>query len=130
MKKLLIVSALFLTACSSPPEPPQVDWKHNPETVNTQLIDWQPTNAVIKSDKVSSTWVKVIRDFKPENRLFDDSVFYSVAHSNSIIVETGSGTDFFTAKNWLRSNGAEGVIQHRYKTNCLSCRSTNIYLSR
>ncbi|HGR5033411.1 TPA: conjugal transfer protein, partial [Klebsiella pneumoniae] len=27
MKKMLMVSVLFLSACSSPPEPPQVDWE-------------------------------------------------------------------------------------------------------
>ncbi|ECL5509822.1 conjugal transfer protein, partial [Salmonella enterica] len=26
MKKILMISILFLTACSSPPEPPQVEW--------------------------------------------------------------------------------------------------------
>ncbi|HBW9136120.1 TPA: conjugal transfer protein, partial [Klebsiella pneumoniae] len=104
MKKMLMVSVLFLSACSSPPEPPQVDWEQNPETVNTQLMDWQPTYSVIKSDKVNSSWVKVIHNFRPENRLYDDAVFYSVAHSDSVIVETSNGTDFFTAKNWLRAN--------------------------
>ncbi|EEN9848745.1 conjugal transfer protein [Salmonella enterica] len=130
MKKMLMVSVLFLSACSSPPEPPQVDWEQNPGTVNTQLMDWQPTYSVIKSDKVNSSWVKVIHDFRPENRLYDDSVFYSVAHSDSVIVETSNGTDFFTAKNWLRANGANGVIQYRYKMNCLSCRTTSVYLFR
>ncbi|MGE2160925.1 cag pathogenicity island Cag12 family protein [Enterobacter hormaechei] len=130
MKKMLMVSVLFLSACSSPPEPPQIDWKQNPETVNTQLMDWQPTYSVIKSDKINSSWVKVIHDFRPENRLYDDAVFYSVAHSDSVIVETNNGTDFFTAKNWLRANGANGVIHYRYKMNCLSCRTTSVYLSR
>ncbi|HBR6621186.1 TPA: conjugal transfer protein [Klebsiella pneumoniae] len=130
MKKMLMVSVLFLSACSSPPEPPQVDWKQNPETVNAQLMDWQPTYSVIKSDKVNSSWVKVIHDFRPENRLYDDAVFYSVAHSDSVIVETSNGKDFFTAKNWLRANGANGVIQYRYKMKCLSCRTTSVYLSR
>ncbi|HFF7121841.1 TPA: cag pathogenicity island Cag12 family protein, partial [Klebsiella pneumoniae] len=62
--------------------------------------------------------------------LYDDAVFYSVAHSDSVIVETSNGTDFFTAKNWLRANGANGVIQYRYKMNCFSCRTTSVYLSR
>ncbi|EHV3738041.1 conjugal transfer protein, partial [Salmonella enterica] len=26
MKKILMISILLLTACSSPPEPPQVEW--------------------------------------------------------------------------------------------------------
>ncbi|WP_407228289.1 hypothetical protein [Escherichia coli] len=56
--------------------------------------DWQPTNQVVKSDKVTSTWMKVITNFSPENRLYDDSVFYAVAHSSVIIVETTNGGDF------------------------------------
>ncbi|EAM3734459.1 conjugal transfer protein, partial [Salmonella enterica] len=27
MKKILMISILVLTACSSPPEPPQVEWE-------------------------------------------------------------------------------------------------------
>ncbi len=66
--KMLMVSVLFLSACSSPPEPPQVDWEQNPETVNT--INGLATDiSVIKSDKVNSSWVKVIHNFRPENRL-------------------------------------------------------------
>ncbi len=130
MKKMLMVSVLFLSACSSPPEPPQVDWKQNPETVNTQLMDWQPTYSVIKSDKVKLSWVKVIHDFRPENRLYDDAVFYAVAHSDTIIIESGKGEDFFTTKNWLRSNGAYGVIQYRYKNDGFGFKSINIFLQK
>lgn len=128
--KRVMFGVIFLVSCSSPPEPPQVDWKKSPETMNTQLMDWQSTFTVIKSDQVKSSWVKVIHNFTPENRLYDNAVFYAVAHSDSIIVESSNGTDFFIAKDWLRSNSAYGVIQYRYKTNCLSCRTTSIYLSR
>ncbi|EIQ1507053.1 conjugal transfer protein, partial [Salmonella enterica] len=31
MKKILMISILLLTACSSPPEPPQVEWERRPE---------------------------------------------------------------------------------------------------
>ena len=99
MKKLILLSAIVMSGCSSPPEPPQVNWSDKPETMNSQLPDWQPTNQVVKSDKVTSTWMKVITNFSPENRLYDDSVFYAVAHSPVIIVETTNGGDFFIAKN-------------------------------
>ncbi len=79
MKKMLMVSVLFLSACSSPPEPPQVDWEQNPETVNTQLMDWQPTYSVIKSDKVNSSWIKVIHDFRPET-VFMMMLFFIPLH--------------------------------------------------
>ncbi|HHK9583879.1 TPA: cag pathogenicity island Cag12 family protein [Citrobacter braakii] len=130
MKKLILLSAIVMSGCSSPPEPPQVNWSDKPETMNSQLPDWQPTNQVVKSDKVTSTWMKVITNFSPENRLYDDSVFYAVAHSPVIIVETTNGGDFFIAKKWLRNNGAYGVIQYRYKSNGFVVRSTNIYFER
>lgn len=81
MKKILMISILVLTACSSPPEPPQVEWEKMPEVMNTQIMNWTPTSNVIKSDNINSLWSKVLPDFKPENRLYDDSVFYAVAHS-------------------------------------------------
>lgn len=129
MKKLVLISVLFLAACSSPPEPPQVDWKNKGEVMNTELMQWQPTFTIIKSDAVKSSWEKVITNFTPENRLYDDAVFYAIAHSDTIIVETNNnGVDYFTAKNWLRAHGAYGVIQFKNKTDCITCRSTNVYL--
>ncbi|EIS0020368.1 conjugal transfer protein, partial [Salmonella enterica subsp. enterica serovar Infantis] len=50
MKKILMISILLLTACSSPPEPPQVEWERRPEVMNTQIMNWTPTSNVIKSD--------------------------------------------------------------------------------
>ncbi|EGE1656540.1 Cag pathogenicity island protein Cag12, partial [Escherichia coli] len=38
--------------------------------------------------------------------------------------------DFFNAKNWLRQNGAKGVIEYQPVFNCLTCRETTIYFSR
>ncbi len=60
MKKILMISILFLTACSSPPEPPQVEWEKRPEVMNTQIINWTPTSNVIKSDNINSSWSKVL----------------------------------------------------------------------
>jgi len=128
MKRIVLAGFVFLSACSSPPEPPQVDWKKNPETVNSQLMDWQTDFTVIKSDRINSSWVKLIRNFSPENRLYSDDVFFAVAHSDSIIVESSRGDDFFTAKNWLRSNGAYGLIQYRKKPEYFDIESINIYL--
>lgn len=130
MKKISIMFFLFLSACASPPEPPQVDWKGKPETMNSQLMDWEPTFNVIKANKVNSVWTKVIRNFSPENRLYSDDVFYAVAHSDFITVESSRGDDFFTTKNWLRANGAYGVIQYRYKPAEFGIHSINVYLQR
>lgn len=130
MKKVVLTGILFLSACSSPPEPPQVDWKQDPETMNSQLMDWQPTFTVIKSGRVNSSWIKLIRNFHPENRLYSDDVFFAVAHSDYITVESSRGDDFFTAKSWLRSNGAYGVIQYKYKPDDFGIKPINIYLQK
>ncbi|HGK4568949.1 TPA: cag pathogenicity island Cag12 family protein, partial [Yersinia enterocolitica] len=54
----------------------------------------------------------------------------AVAHSDFIIVESSRGDDFFTAKNWLRSNGSYGLIQYRYKADNFGIKSINIYLQK
>ena len=59
MKKILMISILVLTACSSPPEPPQVEWEKRPEVMNTQIMNWKPTSGVIKSDNINSSLSKV-----------------------------------------------------------------------
>ncbi|MDH8399163.1 cag pathogenicity island Cag12 family protein, partial [Klebsiella pneumoniae] len=58
------------------------------------------------------------------------AVFYAAAHSTRIVVSAQSGTDFFNARNWLRQNGAKGVIEYQPVFTCLTCRETTIYFSR
>ncbi|EBE2365209.1 conjugal transfer protein [Salmonella enterica] len=129
MKKLLLLSIFLLGACSSPPEAPKVDWDKKEEVMNTQLMAWSPTDHVIKSDVVNGHWQQKITGFVPENRFYNDSVFYAVAHSKRIIVETSGSTAFFTAKNWLRQHGATGLIEYRNNQPCITC-NTNIYFGR
>ncbi|EED2840856.1 conjugal transfer protein [Salmonella enterica subsp. enterica serovar Oranienburg] len=130
MKKMLMVCILFLSACSFPPEPPQVEWEKRPEVMNTQIMNWTPTSGVIKSGNISSSWSKVLSGFRPENRLYDDSVFYAVAHSEKIVVRTSSFGGYWTAKNWLRRNGATGVIEYQPLKRLLNNDYVEIYLSR
>lgn len=113
MKKLLLLISFLAGACSSPPEAPQVDWDRKGDVMNSELMTWQPTEQVIKSGAVSGHWQQKIENFRPENRLYNDDVFYAVAHSERVIVETAGADSFFTAKNWLRRNGAQGVIEYR-----------------
>ncbi|ECZ5471009.1 conjugal transfer protein [Salmonella enterica subsp. enterica serovar Oslo] len=129
MKKILMVSIILLAACSSPPEPPQVDWKKKPETINSEMMNYKSTYSVIKSDNVNGKWSKEIRNFKPENRLYDDAVFYAVTHSDRIVVSTSSADGFWIAKDWLIKNGATCVIEYQPVINCLTCRETNLYFS-
>lgn len=129
MKKKLFVFLWLLTGCSSPPQAPQIDWDDKREVMNTQLMAWTPTNDVIKSEETTGHWAKKIVQFIPENRLYDDAVFYAVAHSTRIMVETSGATEFFKATDWLRKNGAKGVIEFHSNKLCASC-GTTLYLER
>lgn len=130
MKRIILLSALFIASCSSPPEPPKVDWKGKPEVMNSQLPDWKATQGVIKSDKVTGRWSQVLRGFTPENRLYNDAVFYAVAHSDRIVIETSDSGAYFTAKAWLREHGATGVIEYKPLYSAWVGRTTNIYVQR
>ncbi|HDN7368044.1 TPA: conjugal transfer protein [Salmonella enterica subsp. enterica serovar Chester] len=130
MKKMIMVCILFLIACSSPPEPTQVEWEKRPEVMNTQIISWTPTSGVIKSDNINSSWSKVLSDFSPENRLYDDSVFYAVTHSEKIVIRASSFNNYWTAKDWLRRNGATCVIEYQPLKSWLKNDYVEIYLSR
>ncbi|EPE3084601.1 cag pathogenicity island Cag12 family protein [Morganella morganii] len=129
MKKILLLSIFLLGACSSPPEAPKVDWDEKGDVMNTQLMNWSPTDKVIKSDKTIGNWSWKIRNFIPENRFYHDDVFYAIAHSKRVVVETTGSTDFFNAKAWLRKNGAEGVIEYRSNKPCVMC-TTTLYLEK
>ena len=130
MKKVMLVFVFLATACSSPPEAPKVDWKGNAEVMNSHAIDWQANQGVIKSDSVTGQWSQVLRGFKPENQLYDDAVFYAVAHSDRIVVETSESGAYFTAKRWLQEHGATGVIEYQTKPYSLGLKTTNIYIQK
>ncbi|EFB70481.1 cag pathogenicity island Cag12 family protein [Providencia rustigianii] len=130
MKKIVWFSVFFLTACSSsPPEAPKVDWGKKETSMNTQLMTWTPTHTVIKSDEVNEKWQKRIENFIPENRFYDDAVFYAIAHANKIIIEVNGGHEFLNTKAWLQAHGANAVIQYQPKPKWLK-NSTTIYLIR
>ncbi|HHV4851207.1 TPA: cag pathogenicity island Cag12 family protein [Klebsiella pneumoniae] len=130
MKKVMLVFVFLATACSSPPEAPKVDWKGSAEVMNSHAIDWQANQGVIKSDSVTGQWSQVLRGFKPENRLYDDAVFYAVAHSDRIFVETSESGAYFTAKRWLQEHGATGVIEYRKNNDNFGLKTTNIYVAK
>lgn len=130
MRKLILLFIFVTAACSSPPEAPKVDWKGNAEVMNSHAIDWQDNQGVIKSDSVTGHWSKVLRGFKPENRLYDDAVFYAVAHSDRVVVETSESSAYFISKRWLKEQGATGVIEYRKINDNFGLKTTNIYVAR
>ncbi|HEK1936157.1 TPA: cag pathogenicity island Cag12 family protein [Proteus mirabilis] len=120
MKKGLWLSVVLLTACSSPPEAPKVDWGKKEVAVNAKIMTWTPIHTVVSSDVVNDEWQKRINNFIPENSLYDDAVYFAIAHSNKIIVEANNGTEFLKTKEWLQAHGANGVIQYQKKSNWLN----------
>ncbi|HGN1993981.1 hypothetical protein [Proteus mirabilis] len=49
MKKGLWLSVVLLTACSSPPEAPKVDWGKKEVAVNAKIMTWTPIHTVVSS---------------------------------------------------------------------------------
>lgn len=130
MKKLLIISiSLLLAACSSPPDAPKVEWDKNGVMMNDTIPEWTPQTAVIKTCGVTGKWQYKISHFVPENRIYNDTVFYMVAHSDRIIVLTPNPGNFFITKSWLRNNGADELIEYRALNGCHNCSDT-VYLIR
>ncbi|WP_289347319.1 cag pathogenicity island Cag12 family protein [Pantoea stewartii] len=130
MKKCVLFLAFLAAACSSPPEPPQVNWQGYADVVNGHAIGWHASRGVIKSDNVMAKWSQSLHGFTPENRLYDDAVFYAVAHSDRVIIVASNGNDYFVAKRWLREHGATGVIEFQNRLDCFGIKNTDIYFQR
>jgi hypothetical protein len=123
-----LVIALTLAGCSSPPEPPVVDWQQPATAVNTTAPDWHETTGVIQSPAVTGHWTKTIV-FRDESQLWPPDVWYVVAHSPVVMISTPYTGEYFKAKAWLIKNGVTGLILYRDNKNCITC-DTTIYLSR
>ena len=126
----MLLFSLALSGCSSPPPQVPVEWDKTGQSVNTGLPQWRDNPVIIPSPVVKDTWLLSIhaRNFNETN--WTPAVFYAVAHSARIVVAAPSGAEFFTAKNWRRSNGAYGLIQYRYKRDEFGVKSINIYLQK
>ncbi|HIB1616934.1 TPA: cag pathogenicity island Cag12 family protein [Salmonella enterica subsp. enterica serovar Muenchen] len=126
----VILLAAIVTGCSSPPPPVPVEWNKAPEPLNTTLPQWRDNNVIVPSPGVNGKWTSLVSAQNFYDTLWSPAVYYAVAHSTRIVVAAQSGADFFNAKNWLRHNGAKGVIEYQPVFNCLLCRETTIYFSR
>ena len=129
-KMTVIILAAIITGCSSPPPPVPVAWDKAAEPLNTRLPQWRDNNVTVPSPTVSGKWTLSVSTHSFHDTTWTPAVFYAAAHSTRIVVSAQSGTDFFNARNWLRQNGAKGVIEYQPVFNCLTCRETTIYFSR
>lgn len=129
-KMTVIILAAIITGCSSPPPPVPVAWDKAAEPLNTRLPQWRDNNVTIPSPTVNGKWTLSVSTHSFHDTTWTPAVFYAAAHSTRIVVSAQSGTDFFNARNWLRQNGAKGVIEYQPVFNCLTCRETTIYFSR
>ena len=129
-KMTVIILAAIITGCSSPPPPVPVAWDKAAEPLNTRLPQWRDNNVTVPSPTVNGKWTLSVSTHSFHDTTWTPAVFYAAAHSTRIVVSAQSGTDFFNARNWLRENGAKGVIEYQPVFNCLTCRETTIYFSR
>lgn len=130
MKKTIMLAFPFiLSACSSPPEPASVDWGAKEDTVNSTLPSWEESGTVNASTNVTGKWMKTVRGFKTDQPL-DVGVYYAISHSTNIVVSASSSKDWFDTKSWLRSHGANGVIDFEFKGACLTCTSIDVSFYR
>lgn len=132
MMKMIRIALLaaIATGCSSPPPPVPVEWDKPAEQLNASLPLWNDDNVVVPSPAVNGTWSSSVSTQNFDDTVWSPAVFYAIAHSTHIVVSAQSGADFFNAKNWLRQNGAKGLIEFRNKTKCLTCYTTEIYFYR
>ncbi|WP_159190962.1 cag pathogenicity island Cag12 family protein, partial [Klebsiella pneumoniae] len=107
-----------------------VAWDKAAEPLNTRLPQWRDNNVTVPSPTVNGKWTLSVSTHSFHDTTWTPAVFYAAAHSTRIVVSAQSGTDFFNARNWLRQNGAKGVIEYQPVFNCLTCRDTTIYFSR
>ncbi|HCI6558943.1 TPA: cag pathogenicity island Cag12 family protein [Klebsiella pneumoniae] len=129
-KMTVIILAAIITGCSSPPPPVPIAWDKAAEPLNTRLPQWRDNNVTVPSPTVNGKWTLSVSTHSFHDTTWTPAVFYAAAHSTRIVVSAQSGTDFFNARNWLRQNGAKGVIEYQPVFNCLTCRETTIYFSR
>lgn len=125
-KMTVIILAAIITGCSSPPPPVPVAWDKAAEPLNTRLPQWRDNNVTVPSPTVNGKWTLSVSTHSFHDTTWTPAVFYAAAHSTRIVVSAQSGTDFFNARNWLRQNGAKGVIEYQPVFNCLTCRETTI----
>lgn len=128
-KSSIFIFPFILSACSSPPKPQSVDWSSKAESLNRTLPEWNESGSINASTNVDGKWIKTVKDFDI-NKTFSVGIYYAVAHSTRIIVKTNSSQRWFDTKAWLRSHGANGVINFEYTKECITCNSVNVSFYR
>jgi hypothetical protein len=107
------VVLVILSACSSPPEPAQPEWNKPGTAINTTLPQWSENSLILPSDKIECHWLTAII-FNPDTA-YPPHIWYAIAHSERIRVNTPDGQRYFMAKDWLRKHGNTGVITFQSK---------------
>lgn len=123
----LFLSCIIISSCSSPPEPPKPD-KSPSEILNSSIPLWKENNLFIQSPELSGGWSFKVGNFSGDNQVYPEAFWFGLLHSGKITVATGSKTDWFAVKRWLRQHGAKQTIYYSQKTGCEYC--IDIYMSR
>ncbi|QDY44477.1 cag pathogenicity island Cag12 family protein [Candidatus Pantoea soli] len=122
---LVFAACLFVSACGSAPEPPTAS-EYKPEVLNNALPEWKPKDLYLPSTEAKGNWYLVTRNFTASGEVYSPAFWFGLLHSQKIIVASGKETDWFAAKNWLRSHGAKQVIEYQRKSLCNYC--TDVYM--
>jgi len=107
MKKITPIFILLLSACG--------------------LHSWQGKTEVTESSKYPNA--TEISYFKPDSSLYSAQTKTEIATANRIAIETNSPTENgVKIGEWLRAQGAKGMIEFSRRHVCQACSQTNVYL--
>lgn len=101
--------ALLLAGCSSPPEPPAVNWKQSGEDLNTAIPAWHESTGVVHAPVVTGHWLHTFT-YTGSEQAMTPGGWFAIAHSTAITIESPDSATFFAAKIWLQQHGATAVI--------------------
>lgn len=94
--------------------------------VGCSAKSWQGQTTVTQSDKYPNA--TEIRYFKPDSNLYDKQTLTRIAASSRIVIVTNSRYVSPTVINqWLREQGAKGMIDFSRRAVCVACSETTAY---
>lgn len=119
MKRILLIAALMLSGCSSPPEPTPVEFDKTKEIIAPSLPYLHDFYGVIPSETDSKGW-EYSKTFSKREDFRTPEFYYALAHADRIVVFTSNAGLWFQIRDSLKEQGARGVVQWIYQSSFLS----------
>lgn len=116
----LVASAVFLSACSSPPKPPKIDMSAKNDYLNNSVYEQTPINRVPlnQGDHNGKPWTYQFLNLNRADYVDDSEkvrFFYFAQHADHIEIY-GDSARTEAYKYWLQANGVNAVITTHYRT--------------